>query len=687
MKESPSNYRTEIDGLRAFAVLSVVAFHAFPNWINGGFIGVDIFFVISGFLITTHIFESLDNGQFSFTDFFGRRIRRIFPALILVMVCSLVFGWFVLLADEFNQLGKHIASAAAFVSNFIYAREFGYFDTSGELKPILHLWSLAIEEQFYIFWPFLLWLFWKLRQSLLLTTLIVMFTSFFVNIFWVERLPTEIFFWPFGRFWELLVGSILAWAKLYKACIFSTDAFQAINKRINLTYILSSSNKSGTTTFLGIVILFSCICLINKESPFPSYTAIFPVLGAVLVIIGGGSSYLAKIILSNKLAVWFGLISYPLYLWHWPILSYLHIIEDGILHRDKRILAVILAIFLAWITYQIIEKPIRFGGSKKSLRTIALSGLLFLTGITGLMISHFDFKDSNDVSVYLREGLEHRLGASDRWYSGLDSWLFLGNSYNNTVAKLKLSSQPSQKEIATLKDTFYSLSNVGITTNTKIAILVGPNKSSIYSEKLPPEILVSRTRYVNFFLNELSEIKNLTIYDPTTDFLDVKDLEGLLYYRTDTHWNQKGAFIAVRNLLSKLGYEAPKVNFSSQESSSGDLIKISKLKNFPLKNDDTWLAKIDQTYELIRSEKTEMHTNEAFGKQEVVYNSNPIVNKKIWIIGDSFANATKPFFEATFSEVHYLGHWKKRLKDLSIDLEKATAKPDLIVVVKVERSF
>ena len=151
-----SSYRSEIDGLRAFAVLSVVAFHAFPSWFKGGFIGVDVFFVISGFLITSHIFENLEKGSFSLLDFYGRRIRRIFPALILVMVCSLIFGWFVLLADEYNQLGSHVASGAAFLSNFVFASEVGYFNIASELKPMLHLWSLAVEEQFYIFFPLLL---------------------------------------------------------------------------------------------------------------------------------------------------------------------------------------------------------------------------------------------------------------------------------------------------------------------------------------------------------------------------------------------------------------------------------------------------------------------------------------------------------------------------------------------------
>ena len=173
MSQSPtykSPYRSEIDGLRAFAVLSVVAFHAFPSWLKGGFIGVDVFFVISGFLITSHIFESLERGQFRFSDFFGRRVRRIFPSLIVVMAFSLTFGRVALLADEFNQLGKHVASGAAFITNFVLVDESGYFDNAAETKPMLHLWSLAVEEQFYIVWPLVLWICFKCKLNLLTIT-------------------------------------------------------------------------------------------------------------------------------------------------------------------------------------------------------------------------------------------------------------------------------------------------------------------------------------------------------------------------------------------------------------------------------------------------------------------------------------------------------------------------------------
>ena len=408
-----------------------------------------MFFFISGFLITSHIFENLDKDRFSLTDFFGRRIRRIFPALIIVMGISLLFGWFVLLADEYNQLGKHVASSVAFVSNFTFANEVGYFDVDAGFKPMLHLWSLAVEEQFYIFWPLLLLLAWKLRKNLLMVCLVVLIPSFFVNLFFVDRYPTETFFWPFGRFWELLVGSVLAWVVLYKFPSNSSVAFQVNRRNYNLYRLFSYLNKSGIITFVGLFILVLSIFLINDDNTFPPYTTIFPVLGAVLIITGGNVSYIARLVLSNRLAIWFGLISYPLYLWHWPILSYLHIIEDGLPHRNTRIFAVLLSIVLAWITYQFVERPIRFGISKKSFRTIPLIVAISIIGLVGFSISKLDFQESNSVDgVYFRKGLEHRIGASSRWYEGLNDWLYLGNAQKDTVAKLKLAIKPSDQAIS-----------------------------------------------------------------------------------------------------------------------------------------------------------------------------------------------------------------------------------------------
>jgi peptidoglycan/LPS O-acetylase OafA/YrhL len=371
-----SNYRPEIDGLRAVAVLSVVAYHAFPGWLAGGFTGVDVFFVISGFLITGHIFESLDKGSFSFAGFFGRRIRRIFPALIIVMAASLAFGWLVLLPDELAQLGKHVASGAAFVLNIVLAYESGYFDNAAETKPMLHLWSLSVEEQFYIIWPLVLWLAWKLRISLLLVTIAAAAVSFYINLHFVDQRPAQIFFWPVGRFWELLAGSILAWVMLYRKDL--------LPGRLNAGNAFVANGLS----ILGLALLVFGFIRIDEALPFPSAWALVPVSGALLVIAAGPEALLNRLVLMNPVAVWFGLISYPLYLWHWPILSFLRIVDGKEPDGPDRMIAVAASILLAWITYRFVEMPIRFGGNRKR-KALLLAGVLIIAGLTGWVVKQY----------------------------------------------------------------------------------------------------------------------------------------------------------------------------------------------------------------------------------------------------------------------------------------------------------
>ncbi len=208
-------YRPDIDGLRAIAVLSVIGFHAFG--IQAGFIGVDLFFVISGYLISSILFSDLQKNQFRLLDFYCRRIRRIFPALLIVLVFCFSLGWFTLLADEYSILNKHIAAGLAFVSNLVLLGESGYFDSASHSKILLHLWSLGIEEQFYIFLPLLLLLIWNFYKStnkwILLVGLVLLFLicgSFMINAATISTHPNAAFYLPFTRIWELLIGAMLA---------------------------------------------------------------------------------------------------------------------------------------------------------------------------------------------------------------------------------------------------------------------------------------------------------------------------------------------------------------------------------------------------------------------------------------------------------------------------------------------
>ena len=376
-------YRSDIDGLRAFAVLSVVLFHAFPEFITGGFIGVDVFFVISGFLISTIIFEKLEQDSFSFIDFYARRVRRIFPALILVLVTSFILGWCILFVSEYKQLGKHIAGGAGFIANLILWSESGYFDNLADTKPLLHLWSLGIEEQFYIVWPPILWAAWRFRASCLPIILVIGLASFAFNLYGIAIDPVATFYSPLTRFWELLIGSLLAYATV----------FHARYPRL----ALNSIAQANTLSWLGCALFIAGLLLINKDSGFPGAWALLPTVGAALMIKAGPIAWFNKVVLGNSVLVWFGLISYPLYLWHWPLLSFARILSSSVPELEIRIGVIALSILLSWLTYRFIEKPIRFGSgvsffgkwfvSKRAI-TIALVAGLFLIGLAGYIVNH-----------------------------------------------------------------------------------------------------------------------------------------------------------------------------------------------------------------------------------------------------------------------------------------------------------
>lgn len=368
VKLSHPKYRPDIDGLRAIAVLSVVGFHAFPAWIPGGFIGVDIFFVISGYLISTIILENLEQNHFSYLQFYSRRIRRIFPALLTVLSSCLAFGWYVLLSDEFAQLGRHVIGGVGFVSNLMLWHESGYFDSASENKPLLHLWSLGIEEQFYIIWPLLLWLAYKRHWNYLVIMMSVGIASFALNIATINSNSVAAFYSPLSRFWELLIGSTLAYVTLYRKSFFT--------HHINPYAQYQSA--------LGIILITIGLVTINKYQSFPGWWALLPTLGAALLIAAGAhqKTWVSHKLLSNRILVWVGLISFPLYLWHWPLLSFAKILNlDG--PREVRAIIVIASVALATLTYQIIEKPLRFGKYGR-LKTIGLIALALLVGVIGV---------------------------------------------------------------------------------------------------------------------------------------------------------------------------------------------------------------------------------------------------------------------------------------------------------------
>lgn len=354
-------YRPDIDGLRALAVAAVVVYHAFPTALRGGFVGVDVFFVISGFLISSIIFDRLSAGTFTIGDFYVRRIRRILPALLVVVLLVLGFGYFVLIEDEYAQLGKHVASAMLFISNITLYRESGYFDLSGDTKPLLHLWSLGVEEQFYLIWPLLVAFFWRRRWPVAGLLIGMALLSFAANLLLMRADPSAAFFWPISRFWELMGGAALA-------------------------HTMRSRKLAGLTHArgaLGLGMIAVAVVFFNGRMAFPGWAAVLPVVGTMLVISAGPSAWTNRYLLAARPVVFLGLISYPLYLWHWPLLSYAHIIEDRTPLGTTRLCLLVAAVVLAWLTYVIVEKPLRFGGGVRHKERLLVGGLVAV-GVFGL---------------------------------------------------------------------------------------------------------------------------------------------------------------------------------------------------------------------------------------------------------------------------------------------------------------
>lgn len=372
------SYRPDIDGLRAIAVLLVVFHHAFPVLLPSGFIGVDLFFVISGFLISTIIFQNLQQDTFSFLDFYQRRVKRIFPALCLVLMASFVYGWFTLLPADYKQLGKHIAAGAAFVSNLAFWNESGYFDGGSKLKPLLHLWSLGVEEQYYIFWPVIILIIWK-RQLNLITACVILFAlSFAVNMWAVKSNTIAAFYSPLSRFWELLSGSVLAYATL--------NASQT-----------KSTLYNNALAWTGAALLTIGVYFINPDRRFPGFWALFPTISAYLLIKAGPKTWFNHHVLSNRLLVWIGLISFPLYLWHWPLLVFAELHEGKTPSLALRLSMIATGIVLAWLTYRFVERPIRFGKFRIESRKIPLALCSILLIIASL-----------GAYTYVRDGFDFR---------------------------------------------------------------------------------------------------------------------------------------------------------------------------------------------------------------------------------------------------------------------------------------
>jgi peptidoglycan/LPS O-acetylase OafA/YrhL len=348
------NFRPSINGLRGIAVLMVVLFHW--SHIRGGFTGVDVFFVISGYLISGHIFRELSENRFSFANFYAKRTRRIIPSLLVILIFSGLLGWFRIFDDQFIVLGKHIQAGALFLSNFRLYGESGYFDSAVETKPLLHLWSLAIEEQFYLVWPILLWASFKLFKSVRGFVVSATLLSFLANIY-LSTHNTEMDFYLLpSRLWELSFGYLV---------------FDSRN-RFRSFYDSNYAQIGGL-----LLILIGCFT-IRGQVGYPGIAALIPVLGAGLILGATEEGWVNRRVLNNRFLGFFGTISFTLYLWHWPLFSFM----KSILLKDSMIALTTTTLLLSYFTHRLIEKPLmRFPVTDKNRVRIIFIGIAALTTI------------------------------------------------------------------------------------------------------------------------------------------------------------------------------------------------------------------------------------------------------------------------------------------------------------------
>lgn len=379
-------YRADVDGLRAVAVIAVLFFHLGIRTFRNGFIGVDVFYVISGYLITSLIAKDLSAGKFSIITFYERRTRRIFPALFTVLFFSIAAGSVLLYPAEMAAFGKSLFAATFFLSNFYFwhtARDAGYFDNAITARPLLHTWSLAVEEQFYLFFPWILYVLFRwVRNRVNAWLLFLTALSFALNVWTTQHKPAVAFYWLAPRAWELLLGAILA-----------TKAIPLVRSRI----------LREICALLGIAMILGAVCLPIKAT-FPGYFALLPCVGTWLIIYAGeaGPSFVSRG-LSFKPVVFIGVISYSLYLWHWPAIEFSKHFPFNLTGNVQISFVLVLSLVAAFFSFEVIERPFRGSASPFNRQQIFTYGF-----VASVLVSAFG------LAAYRTGGMPGRYGSQTR---------------------------------------------------------------------------------------------------------------------------------------------------------------------------------------------------------------------------------------------------------------------------------
>ena len=405
-------YRKEIDGLRALAILPVILFHAGFEIFSGGYIGVDIFFVISGYLITSIILREHQNNNFSFINFYLRRARRILPMMFFIMALCLPFSWLILMPFQMKEFSQSLISSVFFFSNFFFWKKNGYFDLISEEKPLLHFWSLAVEEQYYIFFPIVIFFcFFFFKKYTFVLVVLGFILSLFISELIVNTYPSANFYLLPSRAWEILAGSIAA-------------------------FIISkySTNKNNLLSFLGLLMCIIPIFVFNENTPTPSRYTLIPVIGVFLIILYAKKNCLAAKILRSKYLVSIGLISYSIYLWHHPIFAFTNILAVEKPSNGIMFSLILLTLLLSFLSYKFIEIPFRKNHFSIKLQLVFLVFFTFIIlffstyGIfsNGFASQRFnqDFINKNDLNI-LRSKQFSKIGSLEV----KAQWALVGDSH------------------------------------------------------------------------------------------------------------------------------------------------------------------------------------------------------------------------------------------------------------------
>lgn len=364
-------HRPEVDGLRALAVLPVILFHAGFSWFRGGYLGVDVFFVISGYLITSIILVEKTHNQFTLRNFYERRARRILPALVFVLLFTIPFAYFFLMPKELNDFSKSLISVLTFSSNFyFYSQRGGYFEPNLELSPLLHTWSLSIEEQYYFIYPFFLIFIYKFKRSIQIKSLLMLtLISLLASEIFIHHYKNATFYFLPTRMWELLVGALIA---------LNIEHLRDRVRGFKLDQFLS---------LLGLGLLLAAFFMFDDSTPSPGLITFIPVLGVGFVIAFANEANIVGKILSHRVIVFIGLISYSLYLWHQPFFAFAKNIYDGPLSLFQIFTCLGLTFIFSCFTWKYIELPCRdkilMPFSRFKLIFIGCILLLLLAGLLG----------------------------------------------------------------------------------------------------------------------------------------------------------------------------------------------------------------------------------------------------------------------------------------------------------------